>query len=393
MKSTFLLVTILLVLSVFCSDHLQARGYALLQNTIGSSGYHYSSSTTDVFTYSDSLNGMMMPSGFTRNYFSSSDGDITQWTGSYIINHSVSNLPGGTQYVYECLDNEGAPYYHKTMIYDSSGRLIYKSDDHDFIRQFKLYINPVTGLSDSLVMKLNQTQQYQKFTYSYDSLNRVSTRHKYFSGDSLNWSYIGYSSFEYGSALPHNLSVYEPETLSYDLLYYFVDDQYAITSQYINDLSTGYTNTIQYYLTSSNPLTYSFVDWYLETYKFNNTGKLISVVTDNYPNMSSLSYTWGDYVSVDDVVSVPQLFSLYPNPFDISVKLRLNLEKSEAVAIRIYNPRGQMVRTVVSDRLDKGEHYFDWDGRDAGGKPLGSGIYLIRVRQGNLTYARKVFKL
>ena len=43
----------------------------------------------------------------------------------------------------------------------------------------------------------------------------------------------------------------------------------------------------------------------------------------------------------------------------------------------------QQVRTLVSARVPAGSHVVSWDGRDAGGRMVASGIYLCRAAADN----------
>jgi len=69
-----------------------------------------------------------------------------------------------------------------------------------------------------------------------------------------------------------------------------------------------------------------------------------------------------------------RLYQNYPNPFNAMTTFRFDLPESGQVHIRIYNVRGQLVKTLLDGRLDAGEHQASWD---ASG--LGSGIYFYRI--------------
>ncbi len=80
----------------------------------------------------------------------------------------------------------------------------------------------------------------------------------------------------------------------------------------------------------------------------------------------------------------------YPNPFNPSTTIRFELRDDTAVDLRIFNLRGQLVKTILSDRLNAGAHSRVWDGQDASGRPAASGLYIARLRAGENVTQRKM---
>jgi hypothetical protein len=82
-----------------------------------------------------------------------------------------------------------------------------------------------------------------------------------------------------------------------------------------------------------------------------------------------------------------------PNPFNPSVTLRFAVPGTggvQPVRVEIYDPRGRHVRTLVDDKRAPGRYQVVWDGRNAAGVPLGSGIYFYRVRAGHEALSGKL---
>ena len=87
-----------------------------------------------------------------------------------------------------------------------------------------------------------------------------------------------------------------------------------------------------------------------------------------------------DPVSAEEVR--PLSFSLSqnaPNPFNPVTALYFTLPASGDVSLSIFNVNGQLVRTLVDGHVDAGRHVASWDGRDAMGRPVASGVYLYRL--------------
>jgi len=73
-----------------------------------------------------------------------------------------------------------------------------------------------------------------------------------------------------------------------------------------------------------------------------------------------------------------------------TVSLSLNLPQSGDLTVTVYNTRGQAVRTLVSGERTAGSHVLSWDGRDATGRGVASGVYLVRARAGEQTAVSRV---
>ncbi len=82
--------------------------------------------------------------------------------------------------------------------------------------------------------------------------------------------------------------------------------------------------------------------------------------------------------------------SNYPNPFNPSTTINLNLPTTSRVTIDIYNVLGAKVRVLQDGVLSAGNHSIEWDGTDNNGRELSSGIYFYRVQAGNDIVTQKM---
>ena len=90
---------------------------------------------------------------------------------------------------------------------------------------------------------------------------------------------------------------------------------------------------------------------------------------------------------------VPPTYALFqnaPNPFNPSTDIRYQLPEAGRVRLVIYDLLGRTVRVLADDRREAGYHLISWDGRDETGRPVGSGIYLLRLEAGGLAQVRKM---
>ena len=87
----------------------------------------------------------------------------------------------------------------------------------------------------------------------------------------------------------------------------------------------------------------------------------------------------------------PGVFTMsqnFPNPFNLSTTLSFVLPRSEIISLKIYNPSGQEVITLVDDFRNAGTHQIEWNAEE-----YTSGIYLVRLQAGNSSMIRKMILL
>lgn len=85
----------------------------------------------------------------------------------------------------------------------------------------------------------------------------------------------------------------------------------------------------------------------------------------------------------DDVLpSRVVLHPCKPNPFNPQTMLRFDLPASGPVHLRIFDLRGRQVATLIDEEVPAGRHEVIWNGRDASGRGVPSGVYLSRLEAG-----------
>jgi len=70
----------------------------------------------------------------------------------------------------------------------------------------------------------------------------------------------------------------------------------------------------------------------------------------------------------------------FPNPFNPSTTIKLNLPRAGEVSLKIFNVRGELVRTLVDGQMTAGEHSIIWDGKSDAGNQAASGVYFYETR-------------
>ena len=91
---------------------------------------------------------------------------------------------------------------------------------------------------------------------------------------------------------------------------------------------------------------------------------------------------------------VPSNFELaqnYPNPFNPSTTIKYGVPSPVRVNLKVYSLLGKEVVTLVNDeQRESGFHATIWDGRNAAGHVVASGVYFVRMRAGNFVKTRKM---
>jgi photosystem II stability/assembly factor-like uncharacterized protein len=73
------------------------------------------------------------------------------------------------------------------------------------------------------------------------------------------------------------------------------------------------------------------------------------------------------------------LYQNYPNPFNSSTSLRYEIPGEGTITLRIYDPIGREVRTILQSKETAGPHQIMWDGANNRNSQVGTGLYFVRA--------------
>jgi len=105
---------------------------------------------------------------------------------------------------------------------------------------------------------------------------------------------------------------------------------------------------------------------------------------------------WDTAVLEDRSEAVPDQLALqqnYPNPFNSGTVIEFALPRAHEVDLRLYNLAGQEVLQLATGARETGLYSLLWDGTDAQGQLLASGVYLYRLEIGDRTLTRSLLLL
>ncbi len=68
-----------------------------------------------------------------------------------------------------------------------------------------------------------------------------------------------------------------------------------------------------------------------------------------------------------------------PNPFNPTTTISYSIPADSRVVLNVYNIKGQLVKRLVDEHIERGQHQAIWNGNDETGKRVSSGVYLYRL--------------
>ncbi len=126
----------------------------------------------------------------------------------------------------------------------------------------------------------------------------------------------------------------------------------------------------------------------------------------SYETILTISSNAGDPVIVPisievffdptDAEETPATFALgknHPNPFNPKTSIAFSLSQSGDAKLTVFDVQGRAVRTLAEGFMTAGEHLAEWDGRDAWGRQLSSGLYFYKLEAADQVLTEKMLML
>ncbi|MDD3534959.1 MAG: T9SS type A sorting domain-containing protein [Candidatus Cloacimonetes bacterium] len=85
--------------------------------------------------------------------------------------------------------------------------------------------------------------------------------------------------------------------------------------------------------------------------------------------------------------------SVYPNPFTEKVNIEYTPCSSGKIGLKIYNIKGQLVRSYHKDARANELQHIQWDGNDEIGRTVSKGIYFCMINIDNKQTVKKIVKI
>lgn len=120
------------------------------------------------------------------------------------------------------------------------------------------------------------------------------------------------------------------------------------------------------------------------TVRFNEGTPSVSVTTGSLTVTSALGAPF------ETGGGTLELLAPRPNPAHGVLRAGVNLANPGFVRLTLHDTQGRLVRELASGELPAGTREYRWDGRDAQGRALPAGVYLLRASAPGAVRVRRV---
>ncbi len=108
-------------------------------------------------------------------------------------------------------------------------------------------------------------------------------------------------------------------------------------------------------------------------------------------NIVAVEAQWHLPSAVNDLPPAAALqLTISPNPFNPMTNIKFQLQTIAPVRLCVLDLSGRLVKTLVAETLEPGEHNLRWDGRDRSGRRSASGTYLVMIQAGEKLAGQKI---
>ena len=168
-------------------------------------------------------------------------------------------------------------------------------------------------------------------------------------------------------------------------------------------LVTAYGRNVRFWDVGAQALDHSFWvddmddDESIESLAFSDNGMLMALGSSDG---TAYIYHWSGgsapTAPAKETETQPTaLLSNYPNPFNPETWIPYQLSEAAEVTVTIHSSDGKLVRTLELGQMPAGaysdkERAAYWDGRNAQGEPVASGVYFYTLTAGDFSATRKM---
>jgi hypothetical protein len=168
-----------------------------------------------------------------------------------------------------------------------------------------------------------------------------------------------------------------------------------VSATIINNQSLAFPDALVEFKMPHNSGDYTIQNGTIE--QVDTTGdKNIVYVRVNLPASTTVTVTINAGTPNDDQgqTAIPSIqLTNAPNPFSDSTHLTLVNVKMEKATLKIYNLKGELVRTLFNGTLSQGTTELNWDGKTDNGKDISSGIFFCKLSTGTSTVTKKLMRI
>jgi hypothetical protein len=356
-----------------------------------STEYYYPSRQVDYRKKYNYSNDGKIYSWERQNYTSEgyvTDPDLTYsstyYTSSYEMKNMQSDLGGQERwsqedrYIFDLSNRLTGKYFHK---YTWFSDISYESWDNTIYSYSGDLINYISYQSVLEGFNKDYNIWYIKYFF-YDDYNRITQQnnHNHFTEDTLeviDWKY------------PDN---FNSEIITKEK----IDGVWQNKSKvlYSNDSYNQLRKTVSYEWKDYNwqPKSMDSLCYYDGGILKESINFYYSTSSAQFEQSKKIVYEYNTPVGIEDQVVEVQEFVLYqnyPNPFNPVTAISYALPEAAQVELNVYNLNGQLVKSLVNGKMDKGVHKAEFNGAD-----LTSGMYIYNLKvDGKSVQSKKMMLL
>jgi len=152
--------------------------------------------------------------------------------------------------------------------------------------------------------------------------------------------------------IPNTHLVSSRDLLGYDV---FLDDEFYSYTELLEITLEGLVNGDEY------------------------TAGVVAVYDEGDAEVVEITFTYTGTEAGNDIVATTMLNGNYPNPFNPVTSIAYSIKDAGNVTIEVYNLKGQLVKTLVNEVKETGDHTAIWNGTDNSNKSVSSGVYFYKM--------------
>jgi len=116
------------------------------------------------------------------------------------------------------------------------------------------------------------------------------------------------------------------------------------------------------------------------------------LLTGNIPEWSN-NGLYNISLGLDSEGLFPNEYNLiqnYPNPFNPSTTISFTIPIEDHVTLNVHDMSGKLVKRLIDHKMNTGYHNVSWNGKDANGLSVSSGLYVYTLSTKNISLSGKM---
>ena len=169
-----------------------------------------------------------------------------------------------------------------------------------------------------------------------------------------------------------------------------IADSVVTVFAYLDSLALTENDTISFVMHDYNDSknVKKFTDYRIYDSVINNyVGQITHKVNDE---IVFFDLTSKDNQQNNTLPVITEIKSIYPNPFNPETTIEFNLKENSQVNIRVYNLKGQLVKTLIDSKYEAGNHKIVWNGRNSNEQRVASGLYFCKMETKEKSVTKKM---